>query len=182
MPKTQTIIYLLFMCFLSLSFFFPLPPFLSEETTCLLSLCFLAGRMSLKMLLLPCHCIMLLGGRISWNRGKGNCCSSSFILYSPYNSQNCIVLSQRAKTGLSCKSLVLFQAFVAFLKLLERILLSAERGEGIAPDRLAPVILSLSCVVQFVFGTGTRQYLSCVPRASAAFVSLRSQIHQLYLT
>lgn len=89
-------------------FFFPLPPFLSEETTCLLSLCFLAGRMSLKMLLLPCHCIMLLGGRISWNRGKGNCCSSSFILYSPYNSQNCIVLSQRAKTGLSCKSLVLF--------------------------------------------------------------------------
>lgn len=93
---------------------------------------------------------MLFGGRISWSHGKESCCPGSFILYSSYDSQNCIVPSQRGKIGLSCKSLVLFQAFVAFLKLLERILLSAERGGGIAPDRLAPVILSLSCVLQLL--------------------------------
>ena len=133
---------------ISVSFFFPLPPFFSEETTCLLSFCFLAVRKLLKTLLLPCHSIMLFGGRISWSHGKENCCPGSFILYSPYDFQNCIVPSQRGKIGLSCKSLVLFQAFVAFLKLLERILLSAEQGGGIAPDRLAPVILSLSCVLQ----------------------------------
>lgn len=91
-----------------LFFFFPLPFCLSEETTCLLSLCFWAGRMHLKMLLLPCHYIMLFGGGISWNHGKEDCCSGSFISYSPYDSQNCIVPSQRGKIGLSCKLLVLF--------------------------------------------------------------------------
>lgn len=102
------------------------------------------------MLLLLCHSIMLLGGRISWSHGKENCCPGSFILYSPYDSQNFIVPSQRVKIGLSCKSLVLFLAFVAFLKLLERILLSAEWGGRNAPDRLAPLILSLSCVLQLL--------------------------------
>lgn len=131
---------------ISVSFFFPLLTFSSEKTLVCFLFCFLAARKPFKMLLLSCHVIMLFGGRISWSRGKENCCPGSFILYSPYDSQYCIVPSQRGKIGLSCKLLVLFQAFVAVLKLLEGILLSAEREGGIAPDRLAPVILSLSCV------------------------------------
>lgn len=102
------------------------PPSLLKKTLVCFLFCFLAVRKALKMLLLPCHSIMLFGGRISWSHGKENCCPGSFILYSPYDSQYCIVPSQRGKIGLSCKSLVLFQAFVAVLKLLEGILLSAE--------------------------------------------------------
>lgn len=77
------------------SFLYPLS-FL-KKTTCLLSLCFLTVRKPLKMLLLPCHSIMPFGGRISWSHGKENCCPGSFISYSAYDSQNCIVLSQRGK-------------------------------------------------------------------------------------
>lgn len=92
----------------SVSSFFPLPALFSEETICLLSLCFVALRKPLKLLLLPWHSIMLFEGRISWSHGKEDCCPGSFTLYSPYDSQNCIVPSQRGKIGPSCKSLVLF--------------------------------------------------------------------------